>query len=64
MDTHGSAVIDPVWRLLEHAYQEFGVLPTLLERDFNFPGNDALFGELRQIGDYQQQQRSATRKLG
>jgi len=64
VDTHGSAVIDPVWRLLEHAYQEFGVLPTLLERDFNFPGNEVLFGELRQIGHYQHQQRSATRKLG
>lgn len=54
VDTHGSAVIDPVWDLLEHAYREFGVLPTLLERDFNFPGEDELFGELRQIARYQQ----------
>ena len=64
VDTHGSAVIDPVWQLLEHAYQEFGVLPTLLERDFNFPGNDVLFGELGQIRQYQHQPYSATRKLG
>src|SRR6478735_7711487 len=37
VDTHGAPVIDPVWRLLERAYTRFGVLPTLLERDFNFP---------------------------
>lgn len=37
VDTHGSDVIDPVWRLLEKAYQYFGVIPTLLERDFNLP---------------------------
>lgn len=61
VDTHGSAVIEPVWKLLEHAYQEFGVLPTLLERDFNFPGEDELFGELRQIASYQQRQQSQAR---
>ncbi|SEF38784.1 HvfB family MNIO-type RiPP peptide maturase [Nitrosomonas ureae] len=37
VDTHGADVIDPVWRLLEKAYQHFGVIPTLLERDFNLP---------------------------
>jgi uncharacterized protein (UPF0276 family) len=37
VDTHGANVIDPVWQLLEQAYQHFGVIPTLLERDFNFP---------------------------
>lgn len=64
VDTHGSAVIDPVWALLEHAYREFGALPTLLERDFNFPGNEELFSELQKIGRYQHQQPSTTRKLG
>ncbi|MZR61559.1 DUF692 domain-containing protein [Alcanivorax sp. DP30] len=63
VDTHGSAVIDPVWDLLQHAYQEFGELPTLLERDFNFPGEDELFGELRQIAAYQQKYQSRV-KLG
>ena len=47
---HGAEVIDPVWRLLEVAYQAFGVLPTLLERDFNFPPFDTLCDELRHIG--------------
>ncbi|MCQ8104066.1 DUF692 domain-containing protein [Methylomonas sp. SURF-2] len=37
VDTHGAPVIDPVWRLLDKAYQRFGVFPTLLERDFNLP---------------------------
>jgi uncharacterized protein (UPF0276 family) len=37
IDTHGTAVIDPVWNLLDLAYARFGVQPTLLERDFNFP---------------------------
>jgi uncharacterized protein (UPF0276 family) len=54
VDTHGSDVIDPVWALLDHAYQTFGSLPTLLERDFNIPDNETLFAELRKISDYQQ----------
>ncbi|MCC4308523.1 DUF692 domain-containing protein [Alcanivorax marinus] len=53
VDTHGAEVIDPVWRLLEVAYQAFGVLPTLLERDFNFPPFDTLCDELRHIGALQ-----------
>ncbi len=46
IDTHGSAVIEPVWNLLERAYQRWGVLPTLLERDFNFPPMPELLGEI------------------
>ena len=37
IDTHGADVADPVWDLLRHTYQQHGVLPTLLERDFNIP---------------------------
>lgn len=37
VDTHGADVIDPVWQLLDQTYQQFGVMPTLLERDFNLP---------------------------
>ena len=36
IDTHGSAVIDPVWALLARTYARIGARPTLLERDFNF----------------------------
>ncbi|WP_313438714.1 DUF692 domain-containing protein [Stenotrophomonas sp.] len=49
IDTHGSAVIDPVWALLERSYARFGPRPTLLERDFNFPPYAELQGELRTI---------------
>lgn len=49
IDTHGSDVIDPVWDLLSLAYQEFGVLPTLLERDFNIPPMLELQKEIQKI---------------
>lgn len=49
IDTHGAAVIDPVWSLLERAYARFGALPTLLERDFNIPSLAGLGTELRRI---------------
>ena len=44
--THGAPVIDPVWRLLERAYARFGVKPTLIERDFNFPPLAELVAEV------------------
>jgi uncharacterized protein (UPF0276 family) len=46
VDTHGSAVIDPVWRLVERAYARFGARPTLIERDFNFPPLAELVAEV------------------
>lgn len=49
VDTHGSDVIDPVWLLLEAAYQRLGPLPTLLERDFNLPPLEQLLAEVAQI---------------
>ncbi|WOX04806.1 HvfB family MNIO-type RiPP peptide maturase [Microbulbifer pacificus] len=53
VDTHGAAVIDPVWQLLQRAYEEFGAIPTLLERDFNIPPLPELCGEITRIRDYQ-----------
>jgi uncharacterized protein (UPF0276 family) len=49
VDTHGAAVIPPVWDLLGEAYRLFGPRPTLLERDFNFPPVEDLFAELDTI---------------
>jgi len=49
VDTHGDAVSDPVWGLLGEAYEHFGPVPTLLERDFNFPPVSELLDELRRI---------------
>lgn len=49
VDTHGAEVIGPVWRLLEKAYELYGVFPTLLERDFNIPSLEALIMEVQAI---------------
>lgn len=49
VDTHGSAVSDPVWALLQAAYERWGVAPTLLERDFNLPPLPELLEEVERI---------------
>ncbi|MEO1036803.1 MAG: DUF692 domain-containing protein [Pseudomonadota bacterium] len=49
IDTHGSAVSDAVWDLLDRAYERFGPVPTLLERDFNIPPLDELLGEVDRV---------------
>ena len=54
VDTHGAPVIDPVWQLLEKAYDVHGVFPTLLERDFNIPPMSELLAELKTIEALQQ----------
>ena len=53
VDTHGADVIDPVWELLERAYSRVGSVPTLLERDFNFPHLPELFAEVQKIRQMQ-----------
>ena len=49
VDTHGDAVVGPVWDLLGDAYEHFGAVPTLLERDFNLPPVQDLLDELQHI---------------
>lgn len=49
VDTHGADVIEPVWDLMETAYDIHGVFPTLLERDFNIPPLDVLLKEVRRL---------------
>lgn len=58
VDTHGNSVKQDVWSLLQVAYDAHGVVPTLLERDFNFPPMDELIAELDQIREMQQQTQS------
>jgi uncharacterized protein (UPF0276 family) len=53
VDTHGADVIDPVWDLLDKAYTRCGVVPTLLERDFNIPPLPQLLTEVDRIVDMQ-----------
>ncbi|MDX1509184.1 MAG: DUF692 domain-containing protein [Woeseiaceae bacterium] len=49
VDTHGAPVDEQAWQLLAEAYARFGPVPTLLERDFNFPPLEELLGEVRRI---------------
>jgi hypothetical protein len=53
VDTHGAAVGDTAWALLADAYDRFGPMPTLLERDFNFPPLQDLLSEVRRIKSMQ-----------
>jgi len=55
IDTHGSAVDEQAWALLADAYAHFGVVPTLLERDFNFPPIQDLLNELARIRNLQRE---------
>jgi uncharacterized protein (UPF0276 family) len=57
IDTHAADVIDPVWNLLDRAYRRFGVKPTLLERDFNFPPIGVLLDEVELIREAQRRAR-------
>ncbi len=53
IDTHGTPVDNQAWQLLTDAYAHFGVVPTLLERDFNFPPVEELLREVNHIRDLQ-----------
>jgi uncharacterized protein (UPF0276 family) len=53
IDTHGTPVGEQAWDLLREAYEVFGPVPTLLERDFNFPPLEELLDELRRIKQLQ-----------
>lgn len=55
IDTHGAEVCDPVWELLQFTYQQHGIKPTLLERDFNIPAWQELQAELAKIESIQKQ---------
>lgn len=61
VDTHGETVIDPVWALLDYAYQKFGVFPTLLERDTNIPPLLTCMQEVDRIAATQQRFSSHTK---
>jgi uncharacterized protein (UPF0276 family) len=49
IDTHGEAVREEVYALLEHALRRTGKVPVLLERDQNFPPFEELCGEVRRL---------------
>ena len=42
-----------MWELLGKAYEHFGAIPTLLERDFNIPPLEELLAEVDRIVELQ-----------
>ncbi len=58
IDTHGADVIEPVWQLLDAAYERFGVFPTVLERDFNFDPFEHLLSEVERVRQAQRRHAS------
>ena len=64
VDTHSENIIDPVWALLDEAYQLFGVFPTLLERDTSIPPLPKLMIEVNKITDIQSQYASNNSPAG
>ena len=64
IDTHGAAVADPVWKLLEIAYRHLGPVPTVLERDFNIPPLAELCRERDRIADLQHRFRRPRQSTG
>lgn len=60
LDTHGNAVRDEVYQLLEHALRRIGQVPVLLERDQNFPDFAELAAEVRKVHAIYQRATEAT----
>lgn len=60
VDTHGAPVIQSVWQLLDQCYAMYGSIPTLLERDFNFPPLAELLCEIETIRKFQSKYNSET----
>ena len=46
IDTHGEAIIEPVYQLFDYTLKKMNPVPVLLERDFNFPEIEELKAEL------------------
>jgi hypothetical protein len=63
VDTHGAAVCPDVWSLLDDAFALFGPVPTLLERDFNFPPLPELVREVADVRARQQRARQQQQAL-
>ncbi len=51
IDTHGAAIIDPVYKLLDFVLKRADVKAVMLERDQNFPEFSEILAELAQIRD-------------
>jgi uncharacterized protein len=47
IDTHGTVIAEPVWRLYAHTVRRFGATPTLIEWDNDIPELDTLLAEVQ-----------------
>ena len=54
IDTHGQAIIDPVYELFNYTIKKMKPVPVLLERDFNFEEFDEIVGEHKQLKELTQ----------
>ena len=52
LDTHDHPVIDPVWKMYQHAICRFGPTPTLLEWDDRIPSFEEVHAEALKAGNY------------
>lgn len=51
IDSHGKAVVDPVWALLDYTLAKSGPKPLLIEWDNDVPAWDVLLGEITRAAD-------------
>lgn len=58
IDTHGEAIIDPVYDLFRYTIQRTENVPVLLERDFNFPEMNELNAEMQQLREIIQHEKA------
>jgi len=49
IDTHGEAIIDPVYQLFDDTVRIMNPVPVLLERDFNIPETTELINEMDKL---------------
>jgi uncharacterized protein (UPF0276 family) len=52
LDTHDHPVLDPVWKLYEHAIRRIGPTATLLEWDDRIPSFDEVHAEARKAEQF------------
>jgi uncharacterized protein (UPF0276 family) len=64
IDTHGEAVRDEVFELLEYALERVGPVPVLLERDQGFPEFDEIVAEVARLDAIYQRARSVQERRG
>jgi len=61
LDTHDHPVIDPVWKLYDHAIRRAGATPTLLEWDDRIPSFDEVHAEALKAAKYLPAQAAVTK---